>query len=295
MQTIYLGAIDIGSNAARLLIASINIGEPQPKLRKTILLRVPLRLGEDVFTNGKISDARTKKFIRLMKAYKQLLSIYEVKRYRICATSAMREALNGQAVADKIRKKTGMMIEIISGKDEARIIYESKITDELNPDKAYMYVDVGGGSTEITVIENHRKTHSKSFRIGTLRLLANKVSPDEWTSMSEWLETMRDKASNMEIVGLGGNINKLYRLANLPKGQPLTPQNLQSIYSELKVLTPDERMVKYDMKPDRADVIVPASEIFLFVCSKANIPAINVPTIGLADGIVHALYEEHRN
>ena len=295
MQTIYFGAIDIGSNAARLLIASVNIGEPKPKLRKAILLRVPLRLGEDVFSTGRVSEARVKKFTRMMKAYKHLLAIYEVENYMVCATSAMREATNGAKVAETIRKKTGMKIEIISGGDEAKIVYDSKIADELMPDKTYMYVDVGGGSTEISIMEHGKKTKSKSFGIGTLRLLAGKVSHKEWAAMDKWLTDAHDDAhgKNIEIIGMGGNINKLYRLANPSKGEKLLPDTLQNLYDKLKNLTPDERMIKYDMRPDRADVIIPASEIFLFVCEKANISAINVPTVGLVDGIVHVLYEKY--
>lgn len=187
MQTIYFGGIDVGSNAARLLIASVNIGESESKLRKTILLRVPLRLGEDVFSTGRISDERARKFVRMMKAYKHLLAIYEVEDYMICATSAMREATNGTKIAENILEKTGMKIDIISGKDEAKLVYDCKIADELSGDKTYMYVDVGGGSTEISLIEAGRKTRSKSFGIGTLRLLAGKVDESEWRGMGKWL------------------------------------------------------------------------------------------------------------
>ncbi|MDR2564354.1 MAG: Ppx/GppA family phosphatase [Prevotellaceae bacterium] len=296
MQTIYFGAIDIGSNAARLLIASVNTDEPVSKIRKTILLRIPLRLGEDVFSTGRISEERIKKFIRMMKAYKHLMSIYEVEDYMICATSAMREASNGTKVAETILDRTGMKIDIISGKDEARLVYDSKIADELNPDKTYMYVDVGGGSTEISIIEGGRRSKSKSFGIGTLRLLAGKVNDSDWASMSKWLAEAYSHSSDheIEIIGMGGNINKLYRLANLAKGEKLSPEKLRNLYIRLKNLSRDERMIKYDMRPDRADVIIPASEIFLFVCDRAKVSAINVPTIGLVDGIVHSLYEKYR-
>lgn len=294
MNTLNFGAIDIGSNAARLLIASVNAEEPSPQLRKAILLRIPIRLGEDVFATGKISEDRAKKFIRMMKAFNHLLKIYNVESVRAYATSAMRDAENGKQLAEEIRKKTDIEIEIIDGKKEAAIIYESHIADLLNSNHRYIYVDVGGGSTELTLIENKKMVKSRSFNIGTLRTLAGKVKPSEWEEMSTWLAGVVDSGKQIEIIGAGGNINKLYRLAKLSSGHKLSKQKLGEIYDELNKLTVDERMIQYGMRADRADVIIPAAEIFLRVADLSKADKINVPTIGLADGMVHMLYEEYK-
>ena len=293
MNIINFGAIDIGSNAARLLISSVNIDDPEPKLRKNILLRIPLRLGEDVFSKGKIGDYRLKKFVRMMKAFKQLIKIYEVRAYKIYATSAMREAANSRKAVETISNKTGLKIEVIDGKTEAGIIVNSRPAD-YPFDKKYLYVDVGGGSTELTLIENGKLNESKSFNVGTLRILAGKVKTDEWVSMKKWLESVLSKNETVEMIGVGGNINKLYRLAELKKNEQFTSDKLKEVYCTLKQFTVEDRMKKYDMRPDRADVIIPAAEIFMFIADESNIFDINVPTVGLADGMIGDIFNDFK-
>lgn len=288
---INFGAIDIGSNAARLLIASVNLNHKKPHPSKSILLRIPLRLGEDVFTYGKITKSREKKFIRMMKAYKQLLKIYEVIDYKVYATSAMRDAENGLQISKDIEKKTGLEIEIIDGRKEANMIFQSHIAETLSTDRRYIYVDVGGGSTEITLIENKEKRDSKSFNIGTLRSLKGKVSQSQWNEMEEFLRGMLQKGDIEEIIGAGGNINKLLRLSGI-KGDILDRNELEQVYKELNSVSLEERMEKFNLRPDRADVIIPAAEIFLFISKIANISKIYVPTIGLVDSIINALFED---
>lgn len=293
-ETLNFAAIDIGSNAARLLIAGTPVGNPTTPLSKIILLRYPLRLGEDVFSKGEISKAKIEKTLLLMKAYKHLLRLYNVVAMRACATSAMRDAKNGNEIVKLIAQKTGININIINGREEAGIIFESHIADVLPQDKNYLYVDVGGGSTEINLIVEGKLKQTKSINIGTLRMLADKVKPSAFNDMQAWVQEVTTNQKQLEIIGSGGNINKLYRLANLKNGEKLKTEQLIDLYENLKSYTVEERMLKFKLRPDRADVIVPASEIFIAIAKAGNINNINVPTIGLADGIVHALFEEYQ-
>ena len=293
MGKVNYAAIDIGSNAVRLLIKSIDREAVQEKkIKKVMMLRVPLRLGFDVFSIGELSEKKADKLRRLMKAFRQLMKIYDVDDYRACATSAMRDARNGRTIIKKIEKDTGVRIEIIDGQEEARMIYNNHI--ECMEDRLgnYMYVDVGGGSTEINLLTNGELVWSVSYNIGTVRMLSNAVKEGTWQQMEEELMKVTEGVAAINIIGSGGNINKLFRLADKKdkKLQRLPVSSLQTVYDVLKPLTPEERVEAFSLKQDRADVIVPAAEIFLKIAEVVHAEYIYVPVIGLSDGIIDNLY-----
>ena len=291
-------AIDIGSNAVRLLIKRVSPGYKDgiDKLSKVLLLRVPLRLGFDVFGEGKISSEKADRMRRLMKAYRQLMKIYGVEHYRACATSAMRDAVNGMDIIKMIKKNTGIKIEIIDGQEEAQIVYNNHLECQEDRNGNYMYVDVGGGSTEINLLVNGKLTYSKSFNIGTVRILTSGVTEAAWQQMRDEIATHTKEYPVINIIGSGGNINKLYRLIEKKdkKRKRIPVASLQQIYDRLKILTPEARMDEFNLKPDRADVIVPASEIFLCIAEKIHAEYIYVPEIGLSDGIIDKMYAEDK-
>lgn len=293
MGKVNYAAIDIGSNAVRLLIKSIDREAVQEKkIKKVMMLRVPLRLGFDVFSIGELSEKKADKLRRLMKAFRQLMKIYDVDDYRACATSAMRDARNGRTIIKKIEKDTGIRIEIIDGQEEARMIYNNHI--ECMEDRLgnYMYVDVGGGSTEINLLTNGELVWSVSYNIGTVRMLSNAIKEGTWQQMEEELMKVTEGVAAINIIGSGGNINKLFRLADKKdkKLQRLPVSSLQTVYDVLKPLTPEERVEAFSLKQDRADVIVPAAEIFLKIAEVVHAEYIYVPVIGLSDGIIDNLY-----
>lgn len=293
MGKVNYAAIDIGSNAVRLLIKSIDREAVQEKkIKKVMMLRVPLRLGFDVFSIGELSEKKADKLRRLMKAFRQLMKIYDVDDYRACATSAMRDARNGRTIIKKIEKDTGIRIEIIDGQEEARMIYNNHI--ECMEDRLgnYMYVDVGGGSTEINLLTNGELVWSVSYNIGTVRMLSNAVKEGTWQQMEEELMKVTEGVAAINIIGSGGNINKLFCLADKKdkKLQRLPVSSLQTVYDVLKPLTPEERVEAFSLKQDRADVIVPAAEIFLKIAEVVHAEYIYVPVIGLSDGIIDNLY-----
>ena len=293
MGKVNYAAIDIGSNAVRLLIKSIDREAVQEKkIKKVMMLRVPLRLGFDVFSIGELSEKKADKLRRLMKAFRQLMKIYDVNDYRACATSAMRDARNGRTIIKKIEKDTGIRIEIIDGQEEARMIYNNHI--ECMEDRLgnYMYVDVGSGSTEINLLTNGELVWSVSYNIGTVRMLSNAVKEGTWQQMEEELMKVTEGVAAINIIGSGGNINKLFRLADKKdkKLQRLPVSSLQTVYDVLKPLTPEERVEAFSLKQDRADVIVPAAEIFLKIAEVVHAEYIYVPVIGLSDGIIDNLY-----
>ena len=287
-------AIDIGSNAVRLLIKKVEENENlvSRRLSKVLLLRVPLRLGFDVFSLGELSENKVIKLRRLMKAFRHLMKIYEVTDYRACATSAMRDARNGKSVIKKVLKDVGIQIEIIDGQEEARMIYNNHIECLEDRTGNYIYVDVGGGSTEINLLTNGTLVQSLSYNIGTVRMLSNAVKEETWVQMKDDLARLTTDFTNINIIGSGGNINKLYRLAEKKdkKLQRMSVESLQTLYDELNPLTPEQRMKQFGLKADRADVIVPAAKIFLSIADVVKAGYIHVPVIGLADGIIDNLY-----
>lgn len=289
-------AIDIGSNAVRLLIKKEKEDENliSKRLSKAMLLRVPLRLGFDVFSLGEVSEIKLVKLRRLMKAFRQLMKIYEVTDYRACATSAMRDAKNGKSVIKKILKDTGINIEVIDGQEEAHMIYNNHIECMEDRTGNYIYVDVGGGSTEINLLTNGELVQSLSYNIGTVRILSGAVKDETWAQMKDDLTRLTADFQGINIIGSGGNINKLYRLAEKKdkKKMRMPIASLQGLYDELKPLTPEQRMNEFSLKADRADVIVPAAEIFLTIANIVKAEYIHVPVIGLADGIIDSLYSK---
>lgn len=293
MGKVNYAAIDIGSNAVRLLIKSIDREAVQEKkFKKVMMLRVPLRLGFDVFSIGELPEKKVDKLRRLMKAFRQLMKIYDVDDYRACATSAMRDARNGRMIIKKIEEDTGIRIEIIDGQEEARMIYNNHIECMEDRQGNYMYVDVGGGSTEINLLTNGELVWSVSYNIGTVRMLSNAVKEGTWQQMEEELMKVTEGVAAINIIGSGGNINKLFRLADKKdkKLQRLPVSSLQTVYDVLKPLTPEERVEAFSLKQDRADVIVPAAEIFLKIAEVVHAEYIYVPVIGLSDGIIDNLY-----
>lgn len=291
-----LAAIDIGSNAARLLIKNVSVDlNGNIKLRKSLFLRIPLRLGMDVFKDGKLSEKRADNFLHAMKAYKQLMKLYDVRQYRACATSAMRDAKNGKDVLDMIRKKTGLKIDIITGDEESQIVYDNHLSLISGPGN-YLYVDVGGGSTEVTFMVDGKRLHSRSYNIGTIRLLNNKVDMETYQEMKEELAEITKAYADVTIVGSGGNINKLYRIASkrAKLADKLPVETLRRLHARLSKMSIDERMDTFNMKPDRADVIVPAAEIFLAVADSVKATQIWVPNLGLADGIINDMLEDYK-
>lgn len=296
MARLNYAAIDIGSNAARLLIKSIDRdAESKDKFKKIMLLRVPLRLGFDIFKDGALSDKKADKLRRLMKAYRQMMKIHEVDFYRACATSAMRDATNGPDIIKRIYKDTGINIEIIDGKEEARMVYSNHIECMADRTGAYIYVDVGGGSTEVNFLTEGELQYSASYNIGTVRSLTGKVRNEEWQRLTDDMQKIALGVPHINIIGSGGNINKLYRLATNKdsENQRLPIGELQKLYSELKPLSTEERIERFGLKDDRADVIIPAAEIFLHIAEIVHAEYVHVPVIGLADGIIDELYAQH--
>lgn len=288
-----LAAIDIGSNACRLLIDEVRHDQAgNPDFSKVVLLRVPLRLGFDVFETGRISEQRMDMFLKAMRAYKLLLDLYDVKYLKACATSAMRDAENAAEIIDRIKHETGIDIKVITGQEEAAYIYENHVAENLNSQKSYLYIDVGGGSTELTFFGNGKLVCKESFNIGTIRLLKNMVGEEEWDSVKSFIKTNLGKYNNIIAIGSGGNINKVFTLSKRKEGRPLPFELLRDYYGEFSRLSVAERMRLYKLREDRADVIVPALLIYINVMRWANIEEIYVPKIGLADGLIHLLYDE---
>lgn len=297
IDSLNIAAIDVGSNAARLLIKHIDIDlDGNPTIRKSLFLRIPLRLGMDVFNEGKLSDKRADQFLHTVKAYRQLMKVYGVKIYRACATSAMRDAKNGKEVLKRIEKDTGIKMEIISGDEESQMVYDNHYS-LMSGEGNFLYVDVGGGSTEVTFMSNGKRLFSHSFNVGTIRLLKNKVKSETLMELKNTVEKVTKGYDNIVIIGSGGNINKLYRLANKrDKTKDYLPvDTLRRLYERLNKLSVEERMDVFSLKPDRADVIVPAAEIFLHMASSAHVDKIMVPNIGLADGIINDLLASYLN
>jgi exopolyphosphatase/guanosine-5'-triphosphate,3'-diphosphate pyrophosphatase len=284
-------AIDIGSNAMRLLITNI-VEQPNlaPQFNKSALIRVPIRLGQDAFTVGEISEENIDRMVDAMKAFQLLMKVYKVEKYKACATSAMREAYNGLEVADIIREKSNIEIDIIDGKKEAAIIASSDLHNFLKTDQNYLYVDVGGGSTEFSLFSQNKMVASKSFKNGTVRMLNNMVNDIVWQEMEKWIKANTELYENITLIGSGGNINKLFKLSGKMQDKPLSYLYLNSQYQYLNSLSYEQRVAELAMNTDRADVIIPATKIYLNAMKWSGARQIYVPKIGLSDGIVKALY-----
>jgi exopolyphosphatase / guanosine-5'-triphosphate,3'-diphosphate pyrophosphatase len=288
-----LAAIDIGSNAARLLITEVL---PNPgadaTFNKLNLVRVPLRLGFDVFELGSISKSKQAMMLQTMKAFKHLCNAYEVVHIKACATSAMRDAKNAQDIIRKVKLETGLEIEVISGDMEAGLIYENHVAENMDKDHSYLYIDVGGGSTELSFFSNGILIYKKSFNIGTIRLLKNMVTALEWDEMKETIKAVTKMQKEVVAIGSGGNINKVFSLSKKKDGKPLHIDLLRDYYKELNNVAVAERITKYNLRADRADVIVPALQIYINAMRWAGASEIYVPKIGLADGLIQHLWVE---
>lgn len=289
-----LAAIDIGSNAARLLISdAITNDQGKPQFQKLNLVRIPLRLGFDVFDDNIISREKEEMIIKTIRSYKLLTEVYGVEYLKACATSAMRDAQNGAAILQKVKDETGIEIEIITGDTEASLIYENHVAENMDKEHSYLYIDVGGGSTELTFFANGKSEFKRSFNIGTIRILKKQVDEFMWDEMRDFLKMeTRGHDNDIVAIGSGGNINKVFSLSKRKEGKPLQLDLLKDYYRELSSFSLQERMKVYKLREDRADVIVPALSIFVNVMRWANIQEIYVPKIGLADGLIQHLYEE---
>jgi exopolyphosphatase / guanosine-5'-triphosphate,3'-diphosphate pyrophosphatase len=288
-------AIDIGSNAVRLLIGNVYETMNGPVFKKADLVRIPLRLGEDAFVNKRISAEKTEKLLLAMKSFRHLIDFYEVDDYKACATSAMREAKNALEIVQRIGAEAGIAIEIIDGKTEAEIIYANHVAEELDPQNDYLYIDVGGGSTELTLFSHNAIVASRSFNIGTIRLLNELVTKETWTEMKEWIKANTNNSKNLTAIGSGGNINKIFKMSRKKQNRPLTFKKLLEIHDFIESFSMKERIEVLGLNADRADVIQPAAKIFLTVMKAGAIDKIYVPQIGMADGLIHLLYEHHHS
>ncbi|HWI91256.1 MAG TPA: hypothetical protein VNT20_08265 [Flavisolibacter sp.] len=288
-----LAAIDIGSNAARLLINDVIEGpQGKPEFVKLSLVRVPLRLGFDVFEKGQISQDKIEMFSKTLQSYKLLLEVYNVEHFMAAATSAMRDAINAKQILDRIKIETGIQIKVISGDEEANYIYESHVAENLGSNESYLYIDVGGGSTELTFFSDGKLITKQSFNIGTIRLLKNQVTEDHWDEMKKFIKQKTSGYHHITAIGSGGNINKIFSLSKRKEGRPLPLELLRNYYKEFSSISVAQRISLYGLREDRADVIVPALLIYINVMRWADAEEIFVPKIGLADGLIHTLYEQ---
>ena len=288
-----LAAIDIGSNACRLLIDDVIKG-PQGKVDfvKAALVRVPLRLGFDVFERGEISPEKAEKLLKTIQSYKLLLDVYEVNHLKACATSAMRDARNAKEILERVKQKTGIDITVITGQQEASYIYENHIADHMSSTESYLYIDVGGGSTELTFFTDGKLAAKESFNIGTIRLLKNLVTEKDWDEMKSFIKSKVAGYHHITAIGSGGNINKVFSLSKRKEGKSLNLELLRNYYKEFGSLSVPQRISMYKLREDRADVIVPALLIYINLMRWADAEDIFVPKIGLADGLIHILYDE---
>lgn len=266
----------------------------EPVFKKESLIRIPLRLGEEAFIDGRISDRKADKLSKTMQSFRNLIEVNDTKHFKACATAAMREAENGQEVIKKVFEETGVLIEIVDGSREAEIIYANHIAETMDSDQAYLYIDVGGGSTELTLMADGEIKQSRSFPIGTLKVLNNQVKDETWDELETFVQPFHDLNKRIVAIGTGGNINKLYKLYGNTSAGNIDFSQLQESLDHLQGYTYAERVTQLGLKPDRADVIIPANEIFLFIMERVGIDTVVVPKIGLSDGIIHQLYEEHK-
>lgn len=284
-------AIDIGSNAVRLLISSIIEQENQPiKFKKTSLVRVPIRLGADVFLTGEISEENKARMLDTMTAFRLLMKSHKIVKYKACATSAMREASNGKELVSLVSEKANINIDIIGGEEEAAIIAATDLHSYIKEDKTYLYVDVGGGSTEFSVFHHGKTVASKSFKIGTVRLLNDIVKKNTWLELETWIKEQTRGYDAIDLIGSGGNINKIFKISGKSMGKPLTYFYLTTYYHKLQTYSYEERITELELNQDRADVIIPATRIYLSAMKWSGAKDIYVPKIGLSDGIIKSIY-----
>lgn len=294
MKVKKLAAIDIGSNAIRILISNVvQVEGEHAVFMKSEMIRVPIRLGEDSFTVGEISPKNIKRVVKAMKAFKLIMKINGVKNYMACATSALRESNNADELIAKVKKKAGIKIELIDGKKEAEIISYTTILANQGHNSNYLYVDVGGGSTEFSVLKNGKRIVSKSFKAGTVRMINYMVNDKVWLEIEKWIKMNTKGIEKIQLLGSGGNINKVFKLSNIKDGNPITYFNLKSFYQDLKKLSYEERILRYNLNLDRADVILPALEIYLKALKWSGATKVFVPKIGLSDGMIKMMYKKH--
>ncbi len=289
------GAIDIGTNAARLLIGEIINDQKKSFVKKISYTRIPLRLGDDVFETGKISKNKLDAFIKTMKAFGLISEIFEVSQLRAVSTSAMREAKNAEKVIQKLKKETGIDLEIISGQEEAELIFGAFDLLNLPADVPFIVIDVGGGSTEISVFEKGNRVASRSFDVGTIRMLKSKVNVHVWADIKKWIQLYVDLSDEHLIFGTGGNINKVHKLLSEHDADSISYKDMHELSAKLTSITLEERMSEYKLKPDRADVIVPALEIYMYVLNELSADKISVPKMGLSDGIIYDFYKKEKH
>lgn len=288
-------AIDIGSNAVRLLLANVYEGKEEPNFKKADLVRIPLRLGDDAFVNKKISDEKIAKLVLAMKAFRHLIDFYEVNDYKACATSAMREATNSSAIIELVKREAGITIEVVDGKVEAEIIYSNHIAEHMDSGSNYLYIDVGGGSTELTVFSKGKIIASRSFNVGTIRMLNGLVTKEQWNDVKEWVTKKTPDLQPLVAIGSGGNINKIFKMSRKKQNRPMSYAKLKELCEFLASYSLQDRIETLGLNPDRADVIVPAAKVFLMVMKASNIERLFVPQIGMADGLIHLLYENSKD
>lgn len=280
-----LAAIDIGSNAIRLLIEEVREFNGQLRIDKVSLTRVPVRLGEDVFTTGRISEERIRQLVKTMRAFWYIMDVHQVEMFRACATSAMREAKNRKEVISTVEREANFKIEILSGEEEAEIIFSNYASQNLSNKENYVYIDVGGGSTELTLIRKGKRVKGQSFDLGTVRSLAGKTDKETWKAVEKWMRS-KQESSNLVAIGTGGNVNSIFKLQGKKPNELLSLAEIKSLYKQLRNIELDERIFTYKLRPDRADVIVPACEIYIRIMEMAGIKQMMVPKIGLSDGMI---------
>lgn len=291
MKLIKLGAIDIGSNSVRCLITNVYKNKNGVHFQKSSITRLPIRLGEDAFLKGKISKKNSKRLIEGMKAYKYIMNVHGVKHFRACATSAMRDASNGKELVEHILEKTGIEIEIIKGKEEAQLIFDSELWTKFEiAEKSYCYIDVGGGSTELTLFDNGKIVASKSFNLGTVRILNGLDTAEAWEEFENWTREKTAGLSKLAFIGSGGNINKIFKMSGKRPGMALDIDYLETTGHYLEKFSVEERMIRLGLNPDRADVIIPALKLYLTAMRSGNSEKMYVPKIGVSDGITRDLY-----
>ena len=288
-------AIDIGTNAARLLVGEVMSKDQSFFIKKISYTRIPLILGEDVFESGKVSKNKIDDFLKTMKAFKLISEIFDVQEVRAVSTSAMREATNANKIIDSIKQETGIKLEIISGDEEASLIFSNFFAMELDLSVPFVVIDVGGGSTELSVFENGEKIASKSFNVGTLRILKGKSDESVWENIHDWILKYVDLSSDHQIFGTGGNINKAHKMLGYSFEEPIGLDEMKELRDKLARLTIDERIDQFHMKPDRADVIVPALDIFSYILNEIGANSLMVPKVGLADGMIYEMYHRNNN